>query len=123
MMIELKPCNRTMRQKWQPVGLKLTAIKRSLPFLESTRGLYAHRIKHVTMQTFNGKSHFIVKVWCGTSFCTGGDGKGQTLFESSPTSGKPVCATCEGRYIGSGQAGDRVINGNPVMYRPFGFNV
>lgn len=118
-MIELKPCKHTMRKKWQPEGMKLVAIKRSLPFLESTRGRYAHRIKHVTMQTFNGKSHFIVKTWCGSSFCTGGDGKGQTSFEEVPTDGRPVCATCEGRYIGAGMTGERKINGTDVYYNPF----
>jgi hypothetical protein len=69
------------------------------------------------MQTFDGKSHFIIKVWCGASFCNGGDGKGQTFFTDEPTNKKPICATCEGRFIGSGMNGERVINGRNVMYR------
>lgn len=122
-MIELKPCKSTYRKTWMPDGMIHKAIKKSLPFLESSRGYYAHRVKHVTMQTFNGKSHFIIKVWCGASFCNGGSGKGETMFKRNPTDGKPVCATCEGRFIGSGESGERKINGIDVMYRPFGFNV
>lgn len=117
-MITLKPSKQHLG-KWKPNGLKITPIKKSLEFLESFRGSYAHRVKHATMQTFNGKSHFIVKVWCGSSFCNGGDGKGQTYFTKQPTSDRPICATCEGRYIGSGAIDSRMINGRKVMYREF----
>ncbi|MEG1232373.1 MAG: hypothetical protein RSE18_00950 [Acinetobacter sp.] len=117
--IELKPSKQHLG-RWKPDGLKLKSIKKSLPFLESFRGCYAHRVKHVTMQTFNGKSHFIIKTWCGTSFCNGSkDGKGQTYFVEKPTQNRPICAICEGKFIGSGQSGERTINGNSVMYRPY----
>lgn len=72
------------------------------------------------MQTFNGKSHFIVKTWCGASFCNGSkDGKGQTYFTKEPTNNRPICATCEGRFVGSGMIDNRMINGRKVMYRGF----
>ena len=115
-MIDIKPSKQHLG-KWKPPGLELKTIRKSLPFLESFRGYYAHRVKHVTMQTFQGKSHFIVKVWCGASFCNGGDGKGQTYFIDEPTMNRPICATCEGRFIGAGMIDDRMINGRKVMYR------
>lgn len=116
-MIELKPCKRTMRQHYMPEGSKIIAIKKSLPFLESFRGYYTHRVKHVSMYTNSkGKSHFIVKVWCGASFCNGGSGKGETYFVSEPTGNRPICATCEGRIIGSGLVDDAMINGRKVKY-------
>ena len=121
-MVELKPSKSILKQTWKPDGMIHKAIKKSLPFLESLGGFYAHRVKHVTMQTFDGKSHFIVKVWCGASFCTGGSGRGQTVFLQEPTANKPICATCEGRYIGAGMIDDQMINGRKVMYRTGGFN-
>lgn len=117
-MISLNPSKQYLG-KWKPEGMTHNAIKKSLPFLESFRGYYAHRVKHVTMQTFNGKSHFIVKVWCGASFCNGGNGKGQTYFIEQPTNNRPICATCEGRHIGAGMDGDRKINGRKVMYNQY----
>lgn len=117
-MIDLKP-SKKINSHWMPNGMTHKAIKRSLPFLESFRGCYAHRVKHVTMQTHNGKSHFIIKVWCGASFCNGVDGKGQTHFTENPTNNRPICATCQGRFIGAGMIDDRTINGRKVMYREF----
>ena len=97
-------------------------VKKSLPFIESFRGYYAHRVKHVDMHTnYKNKSHFAIKTWCGMSFNNGGGGKGQTFFTENPTNNKPICATCEGKFIGSGQGGDRIINGNKVMYQPHGY--
>ena len=29
-----------------------------------------------------------------------------------------LCATCEGRAIGAGYYGDRIINGSPVLFEP-----
>lgn len=39
-MIELKPSKQHLG-KWNPDGLKLKSIKKSLPFLESFRGCYS----------------------------------------------------------------------------------
>ena len=120
--IDIKPCKSIHRRHWTANGASIKAVKKSLPFLESLRGEYAHRVKHVSIYTSqSGKSHFIVKVWCGASFCVGGDGKGQSILVADPTKHKPICATCEGRFIGSGQSGAREINGNKVMYRPYGY--
>ena len=117
--IDLKPSKKALGGNWTPNGMQRKVIKKSLPFLESFRGCYAHRVKHVTMQTFNGESHFIIKTWCGASFCNGGSGKGQTYFSEKPTLNRPICATCEARFIGSGMIDDRLINGRKVMYREF----
>ena len=121
--INLKPCKRILREKYYlPDGADLKAIKKSLPFIESIRGEYVHRVKHVSLYTSpKGNSHFIVKTWCGASFCVGGGGKGQCIIIEKPSSFKPVCACCEGKFVGSGQSGSRVINGNLVMYRPHGY--
>ena len=119
--IELKPCRSIAMDLYKPAGSRIVAVKKSLPFIESFRGCYAHRVKHVSVYTnTKGKSHFIIKTWCGASFCNGSkDGKGQTYFSENPTQNRPICATCEGKFIGSGQSGERIINGRSVMYRPY----
>lgn len=119
-MIEIKADPALRRRLYIADGAKLVAIKTALPFAESIRGRYAHRVKHVSMYTSQKeKSHFIVKVWCGASFCVGGGGKGWIRLLKEPSNGNPICATCEGRYIGAGMDGERVINGKNVMYMPF----
>lgn len=95
------------------------SVKKSLPFLESFRGLYAHRVRFVDLHTTPKGSHFSIKTWCGAAFCNGGKGKGQTYFTENPTNNRPICATCEGRFIGSGMIGDRIINGRKVMYNQY----
>lgn len=116
--IDLKESKKPM---WQSPNHKVKTVRKSLPFVESFRGCYAHRVRHVDMHTnYKGESWFAIKTWCGASFCNGAIGsKGQTFFTERPTRNKPVCATCEGRFIGSGLDGDRVINGRNVMYRGF----
>lgn len=98
------------------------SVKKSLPFIESFRGAYAHRVRYVDLHTGPKGSHFAIKTWCGAGFCNGGSkSKGQTFFTKEPTNNKPICATCEGRFIGAGNLDDRTINGRKVMYRDFDF--
>ncbi|WRM43629.1 hypothetical protein [Acinetobacter phage vB_ApiM_IME-Ap7] len=102
---------------YQAPNYSVKPIKKSLPFLEAFRGLYAHRVRFVDLHTNPKGSHFAIKTWCGATFCNGGkDGKGQTYFVETPTNNRPICATCEGRFIGAGMDGDREINGRKVLY-------
>jgi hypothetical protein len=113
----------TLKESRKPAyiapNFSVKSIKKSLPFLESYRGLYAHRVRFVNLHTNPKGSHFSIKVWCGATFCNGGKGKGETYFVEEPSKNKPICATCEGRFIGSGNAGERIINGRPVMHREY----
>ena len=113
-MIDLKP---SKKQSYIAPKHAVKSIRKSLPFIESIRGFYTHRVKHVDLHTnYKNQSHFAIKTWCGMAFCNGGSGKGQTYFTEKPTGNRPICATCEGRYIGAGMDGDREINGRKVMY-------
>lgn len=104
---------------WRAPNHTIKSIKKSLPLIESPRGHYSHRVRFVDMHTNSDKkSWFSVKVWCGMSFNTGGT-RGETYFISIDQLDRPICATCEGRFIGAGLDGDRVINGRKVMYREF----
>lgn len=112
-LIELKE---SKKPPYQAPLHKVVSIRKSLPFLEAFRCAYAHRVRFVDLHTNPRGSHFAIKVWCGATFCNGGGGKGQTYFTEKPTNGRPICATCEGRYIGAGLDSKREINGRKVMY-------
>lgn len=90
--------------------------KESLPFAESANGQYTHRVRYVELHLpeGQGKSHFVASCWCGQSVAERRKTPGRLV--EVPT--RVVCATCEGRAIGSGQLGSRVLAGREVMFRP-----
>ena len=102
------------RAKPNPLGKGISASK-SQPLVNARAGKYTHRVRHVTLYTCMGKSHLAVRCWCG-----------QVVFVSEKSGGtfaskaadRPLCATCEGRAVGSGEDGVREINGKPVMFSP-----
>lgn len=90
--------------------------RESLPFVESGQGTYTHRVRDLTLYDFGDRSHFAAGCWCGMSLCLGG--RRQRRLVATPSEGYVVCATCEGRAIGAGQLGARVIAGKEVCYSP-----
>lgn len=114
-MIDLTPSRYMKRKGFGSENCK--AIKKSVPFVEARRGEYTHRVRHVTLMNFRNKSHFAVHCWCGMTMCVGGSGKGTGVLLDSPSSNRPMCATCEGRVIGAGLLGSCEISGRQVMYR------
>ena len=120
-MIELE-----RRQIRSGGGSIVSNVKRSLPFIKSTRGLYTHRVRSATSHLYTtsglswkvGEFHIAVHCWCGMTLLVSRRKRGQFLAE--PPDGSPVCATCEGRAIGAGQLGAREIAGRPVIYSPMG---
>ncbi|VXA58252.1 conserved hypothetical protein [Acinetobacter proteolyticus] len=117
-MITLEPSRYMKRKTFGFENCK--AIKKSVPFVEAKYGEYTHRVRHVTLITFQNKSHFSVKCWCGMSMNFGGSSKGQGMFVNEPSEGRPMCATCEGRAIGAGLLGVREIAGREVRFRVYG---
>ena len=95
-----------------------TPVKSSLPFVESRAGRYTHRVRSAALHTLLGKSHMGIKCWCGMVILI--SKKKPNRLTDSPDSGRPMCATCEGRAIGAGQVGAREIAGRPVMFQPTG---
>lgn len=114
MLVELLPVRRRHREA--------IYAKRSLPFVESFRGNYAHRVRALAYYTLHYPKyppHAAVKCWCGQSINIGGKRESGQLV-TDPT--LPICATCEGRAIGAGQVGAREIAGRPVIYSPKGMD-
>jgi len=101
-------------------------LTQCLPFAQSKPGRYVHRVRSATIHHLRtGEySHTSFTAWCGgivfndeqTKAGWRPSHKGK-LFAEPPVN-EIVCATCEGRAIGSGQAGAPVICGRPVKYSP-----
>lgn len=91
------------------------------PFLENTRGVLIHRIRHVTAIKTGArwKTHLAVRCWCGNSMT----GTKNFTFLSAPPDGKIVCARCEDAAIEAGLptsdqlAGKHVHTGGVVVAR------
>ena len=92
----------------------LPVITHALPFYKSNNAntKYFHRVRSVNNHWLG---HSSVRFWCGNNgFLSSGRGK---LFSKIPDEGV-LCAVCEGKAIGAGQDGARIINGRKVMYSP-----
>jgi hypothetical protein len=107
---------------------RMLQLRKSLPFFERENGVLTHRIKSMRMH-FDGEAlsskhtHTSVELWCGMhGFVRSRPKRGTrpTHVVSEPSDGRFMCATCEGRAIGSGQLGSREIAGREVMFRPRG---
>jgi len=95
----------------------LPLITHSLPFYKSDQsGKYFHRVRSANNHAlFKKYSHTSVRFWCGNSgFISNGKGR---LYQKIPDGGV-LCAVCEGKAIGAGEDGSRLINGRSVMYSP-----
>lgn len=93
-------------------------IRKSMPFVESTRGEYTHRVRTGILHKHpkSKESHMSFTCWCGVSVLISSNKRGRLV--EKPSEGRPICATCEGKATGAGLLGAREINGHSVMYRP-----
>lgn len=105
------------RRQW-PAYIRGQVIraKEALPFVESQYGRYAHRVRYVELHLSLGEPHMAAGCWCGQTIHISKRKNGRLI--QAPSDGYVVCATCEGRAIGSGQLGARVIAGREVMFQP-----
>ena len=89
-------------------------LSKSLPFYKAKYGDYVHRVRsgavHLWRGVPDGTSY---RLWCGM----GGHASKGTLL-AAPDPHDVVCATCEGRAIGSGLLGTPTIAGKVVRFSP-----
>lgn len=104
------------RESWSPPTHKTLHLTQAYPFFRSAFGHYIHRIKSGQIHIRDGEySHTHFHLWCGQiGYHSEGKRRGE-LFSKAPERGV-FCATCEGRAIGAGMDGARVINGRPVLF-------
>lgn len=96
--------------------LPILPLKRSLPFYTPKLGSRAHRVRSAQLHRPTTRPHYVtVKLWCGQGgYLT--DGRG--MLTDEPLEGWPVCGTCEGRAVGSGQLGSRELTGKELLFTP-----
>ncbi|HUW00890.1 MAG TPA: hypothetical protein VMW08_00935 [Acidimicrobiales bacterium] len=88
------------------------SLKRSLPFYTRGPSYYVHRVRSGLL---HHDGRISVTFWCGPI----GHGKGGARLAAEPPEGCQVCSTCEGRAVGSGQLGSRVLaGGREVIFSP-----
>jgi hypothetical protein len=95
--------------------LGYTSISHSLPFFKSKQGgKYYHRVRSAGFHKLGNRPHISISFWCGNSGFIGEKG---ALYKEVPEDGV-LCAVCEGKAVGAGLDGVRIINGRKVMYSP-----
>ena len=101
--------------EWHAEGHVTKRAKLSLPYYQSRRGKYIHRVRYMNQHWRDNKFHHAnVGFWCGG---LGFPGEKGILMAEVPQ-GQVLCATCEGRAIGAGEDGSHLINGREVIYSP-----
>lgn len=81
-------------------------IKRALPFVQRNPANYVHRPR--SAHAWPG-GRIAVDAWCGQILQA-------PRFLAAPPEGAVICATCEGRAVGSGQLGSRaILAGGPEL--------
>lgn len=110
------PLEYRRQPKYKPPNVRAMNVKRALPFVASDDGEYVHRVRSAVVYEWRETSHMAVSCWCGMTLLVSKRKKGRMLSE--PAEGRPMCATCEGRAIGSGIVGERIINGLDSRYNP-----
>lgn len=94
-------------------------ILKSLPFFRTHSGVYLHRVRSGRIYMREGQaSHTAVKFWCGQTGFFSAKKHPRAQFFADVPDGEVICATCEGRAIGSGQLGSHQINGRIVKFSP-----
>ncbi len=104
---------------WSAPDSHREPIKRSLPYFRSAFGEYVHRIRSGQIYFWDGEySHTALHLWCGMSGLLSLKRHSKNRIIESPSPHDVVCATCEGRAIGSGQTGSRTIADQMVRFSP-----
>lgn len=117
------PLIRERRGDW--FNHRTKALSASLPFFEREGSGYVHRVRsgHLHYDENGKHTHTSFSMWCGQNGFLYPAGKQNrkrlpAAVVGKPSAGRSVCATCEGRAIGSGQLGKHKIGPSFVKYRP-----
>ena len=82
------------------------------PFVENSRAMLIHRVRHVTTHKIGPKyaPHLGLHGWCGNV----ATGTKKFTFLDSPPAGRIVCARCEDAAVGAGLPASSEIAGGHV---------
>jgi hypothetical protein len=98
------------------------AILQCLPFYRRHPGARIHRVRSGEIhyrRAGDQYMHTSFKFWCGSLGFLSANRPNASLLALAPEGEADIfCATCEGRAIGAGLDGARVINGRNVIFEP-----
>lgn len=113
-----------LRERIRPHCKPAGVLTMALPFYRSFSGQLFHRVRSGTLHKpcADTSHHISVKFWCGNGgFIDSRRERGRTgggeLFGETPENAIH-CAVCEGKAVGAGCDGTRVINGRHVLFSP-----
>lgn len=122
--ITFVPLERYRWSGWRNPAGRQMALTKSLPFFRTRQGSYIHRVRSGTVHFWNDvPEHTTFRLWCGQLGSIGVTNErryrkpGGSLFSDVPKTAT-LCATCEGRAVGAGQLGSRMICGRIVKFSP-----
>lgn len=113
-----QPLVREREPRYRSAGQLVMA----LPFYRGFHGSYFHRVRSGRLHRLGDSHHISIKFWCGNvGFLDGRRARGKSgggeLFAATPDNAIH-CAICEGKAIGAGLNGARLINGRHVLFSP-----
>jgi hypothetical protein len=89
----------------------------ALPFFRTYRGQLIHRVRSGRIYLYDGEySHTSVSFWCGNTGSQSPKKPGEFFAEAPERA--VHCAICEGKAVGAGMCGARVICGRTVLFQP-----
>lgn len=98
-----------------------STLTRSLPFYQGGTGGYVHRVRAGQFHYWDGRlTHVSISLWCGqVGFIYGQRPRRKRgkLMADVPA-GEQLCATCAGRFQGSGLGESIMIGSHPVIFQP-----
>jgi len=86
-------------------------VRQSLPFVENSRAVLVHRVKHMEQhQLMKRAPHLAIHMWCGS----GQNGSSKFTFHADPPRDKLVCQRCETEATLAGQPSSTELVGRHV---------
>lgn len=101
---------------YSAMGIQTTALKTSMPFLQTKPGMPLHRVRSGILFWNAGRySHTAVHLWCGTGAFPGSSKKRrEARFRAGPATDEKVCTFCEARATAAGKPTSETLAGHPV---------
>lgn len=99
-------------------------LQAALPFYQRDGEGYVHRVRSGHLHYHAGEhTHTSIHFWCGATGFIYPAGKQArkhrpAIITATPNPSRAICATCEGRAVGSGQVPGRAADGRVTSYRP-----
>lgn len=98
----------------KPLSLAIDDWTDCEPFVENTRAVLIHRVRHVGVHKISDKwpAHLAVHAWCGTAYT----GLKKFTFLDEPPHGRLLCERCEAIAVKHDQPSAEQLVGRHVHF-------